>query len=334
MSTKNTGERDPLEKIFLVGGRREPVDAARASAVERRTRERWQRMLARRRNAQRRRRFTWAVGGAALAASVMVAVILMSRQVNDAPMIATVVNLIGTPETGARGHAMTLLQNGAELRAGSVLETARDDGIALQLASGHSLRVAAASRVRIETDSVVLDAGAVYLDSGDGGHAAPLEVRSRLAVVHELGTQYMLRLAGGSLDVSVREGSVRVAQDGVVSSAIAGEMLHLDEAGHTQKLAIPEYGEYWHWVTQLAPVPTLEGMTLAEFLHWLVREQGWQLQFESPDLARDAGMVELHGSIDGLSGEDALSAVMKSTGWRYRLQDGALTIESRGAGSR
>jgi FecR protein len=334
MSTSNQGGPDPLEKIFLVAGRREPVDPAHASAVERRTYSRWQSMLARRHNAQRRRRLIWVGGSAALAASVIVTVIFMSRLITDTPMIATVVNVIGTPETGARGHAMTPLHSGTELLAGSVLETGRDDGVALQLASGHSLRLAAGSRVRIEVDTVVLDAGSVYLDSGDDGHSAPIEVRSRLAIVRELGTQYMVRLAGKSLDVSVRQGTVRVTQGNVVLTTHTGEMLQLDQAGHTQRLAVPQYGEYWAWVTQLAPVPALEGLTLADFLDWLTREQGWQLQFANAELARDAGTVELHGSIDGLSGEEALFAVMRSTGWRYRLEGGALFIESRSADRR
>jgi ferric-dicitrate binding protein FerR (iron transport regulator) len=330
MNTKNAGGSDPLEKIFLLAGRRKPVDPQRTDHIEQKTRERWQMMLARRRVVQRRRRITLLGGSVAFAASVAVAVIFMSRLGVEAPMVATVVNVLGAPETGARGHAMTTLHAGDELHAGSVLETAGDEGIALQLASGHSLRLAAATRVRIETDSVVLDAGALYLDSGEDERATPIEVRSRLATVRELGTQYMARLTGNLLEVTVREGAVHIAQGKVVATANAGELLQLNETGQTQRLHVPEYGEHWAWVTQLAPKPVLEGLTLTEFLHWLVREHGWQLEFATPDLARHAATVDLHGSIDGLSGEEALAAVMTTTGWRYTLADGILTIDSRG----
>lgn len=334
MSTESRGGPDPLEKVFLLAGRRKPVDPARAAAIERDTHERWQQMLARRRAAQRRRRLTLISGGLALAASIAVAGIFVSRLVVEAPVVATVVNVLGAPETGARGHAMMVLHGGAKLHAGSVLETADGDGVALRLVSGHSLRLASASRVRIETDAVVLDAGAVYLDSGNDRKAAPIEVRSRLATVRELGTQYMVQLDGSSLDVSVREGSVRVAKGTIVTTARAGELLQLDQSGQMQRRSVPEYGAHWAWVTALAPVPSLDGLTLAEFLRWLVREQGWQLEFATPELARYAGMVELHGSIEGLGGAEALSLVMASTGWRYTLEDGALTIVSRGDGSR
>lgn len=330
MSTKKAGGADPLEKIFELAGRREPVDPQRAADIEQSTRQRWQRMLAQRRDTQRRRRVGWIGGGVALAASVAAAVVFMPRFAAEAPVVATVVNVIGTPETGARGHAMTTLLAGAELHAGSVLETAGDDGVALQLADGHGLRLAEHTRVRIEADAVVLDSGAVYLDSGGDGRRTPVELRSRVATVRELGTQYMAKLSGDLLEVSVREGAVHVAQGNALATALAGELLQLDESGHTQRLEVPEYGEYWAWVTQLAPVPDLERLTLAEFLHWLTREQGWRLEFASPELARRAGRVELHGSIEGMSGEEALAAVMASTGWQYRLTDGALTIDSRG----
>jgi ferric-dicitrate binding protein FerR (iron transport regulator) len=330
MNRKNAGGRDPLEKIFLLAGRRKPVDPQRTDHIEQKTRERWQMMLARRRVAQRRRRFTLIGGGLAFATSVAAAVIFMSRLGIDAPMVATVVNVVGTPETGARGYAMTTPRVGDQLHAGSVLETAGDDGIALQLASGHSLRLAAASRVRIETDSVVLDAGALYLDSGVDERATPIEMRSRLATVRELGTQYMAQLTGDSLEVTVREGAVSISQGKVVATANAGELLQLDESGQTRRLFVPEHGEHWAWVTQLAPMPVLEGLTLAEFLHWLAREQGWQLEFATPELARYAATVELHGSIDGLSGEEALAAVITTTGWRYKLTNGVLTVDSRG----
>lgn len=332
MSTENAGGRDPLEKIFLLAGRRKPVDPARARAIEQRTHERWQLMLARRHAAQRRRSFRLIGGGLVLAASIAAAGIFMSRLMTDAPMVATVVNVLGTPETGARGNVMTTLEVGTELHAGSVLETAEGDGVALHLASGHGLRLAAASRVRIETDAVVLDAGAVYLDSGDGQRVSPIEVRSRLATVRELGTQYMVELTARSLDVSVREGAVHVAQGNVVTTASAGELLQLDPSGRVQRQPVPEYGEHWAWVTELAQAPDLERLTLAEFLRWLAREQGWRLEFAMPELAGYAGKVELHGSIEGLSGEDALSVVMRSTGWRYRLESGVLTIVSRGEG--
>lgn len=330
MTTKHTDGPDPLEKVFLFAGRREPVDPARADIVEQETHERWQMMLARRRAEKRRRRVTWIGGGIAAAASFVVAVMFMSRLLTEAPMVATVVNVLGSPESGARGNAMTVLHAGDELHAGNVLQTVGDDSVALQFATGHSLRIAATSRVRLESDAVVLDSGTIYLDSYGDGRTTPIEVRSRVATMRELGTQYMARLVDDSLEVTVREGEVRVTQGDNEVAALAGEMLSLDQSGQIEKSLVPKYGAHWAWVTQLAPVPVLDELTLAEFLYWIAREHGWQLEFATPELERHATTVELHGSVEGLSGEDALAAVMASTGWRYHLADGNLTIDSRG----
>ena len=132
----------------------------------------------------------------------------------------------------------------------------------------------------------------------------------------------MVTLTDNSLQVSVREGAVRVSLGNTVASAISGEMLRLDEFGNTERLGVARYGEHWAWVAQLAHVPALDELTLAEFLHWLVREHGWQLEFASAELARYAETVELYGSIDGMSGEEALATVMMATRWRYSLTEG------------
>ncbi len=326
MTTRPTAGADPLERILPLAGRREPVDSKRTERVERQTHERWQRMLARRRAADRRRRISWIGGGVAVAASLLAAVLVIPRLVPQAPVVATVVTVLGSPETGARGRAMMRLATGAELQAGSVLQTAAAEGVALALRSGHQLRLADATRVRVETDAVVLDAGAVYVDSG--GDATPIEVRSSLATVRELGTQYIARLAGGMLQVSVREGAVRVAHGTTADTANAGEMLQLDASGRTSKKPIASHGEHWAWVARLASVPDLQDLKLAEFLGWVAREQGWRLEFASAEDARAAAGVELFGSIEGLSAEESLATVMSSTGWRYVLADGALTVDS------
>ena len=259
--------RDPLEKILRFAGRREAVDPRCAERVERYARERWQSMLARRRAEQRRRRITWIGGGLAIAAGIVATAVLVPRMPLQAPVVATVVNVIGEPAGGARGLPTAPLEPGVELRAGSVLETVSGEGTALLLGSGHSLRLAETTRIRIETDSVMLDSGAIYLDSGVDSRAKPIEVRSRVATVRELGTQYMVRLAGQSLEVSVRKGAVRVEHERVAETARAGEMLRLNASGIPLKTRILEYGHRWAWVAQLASTPDLEGLKLAEFLH-------------------------------------------------------------------
>lgn len=316
---------DALETIIKIAGRREPVDPQRTERVERNAYARWQSMLVARRTAQRRRRAAQ-LAGIALVASIGGLAILLPRPAPEMPVVATLTRLIGSPSLASRGHPMTALENGMAMRAGSVLETAADDGAALALNSGHTLRVAGASRLRLEAGAVVLDAGSVYIDSGDARRAAPIEVRSTFGIVSELGTRYVVRVSNDALQVSVRDGAVNVTQGDRVSAARAGEMLTVDHSGIRQRSAIASYGEPWSIFSALAAVPKLEGLTLREFLQWLAHEYGWQVDYASAEIERDAATVELHGSIDGLSGEDALAAVMTSSGWQYSLTDGRLHV--------
>jgi ferric-dicitrate binding protein FerR (iron transport regulator) len=324
---KDETRPDPLERILKFAGRREPVDRQRTARVQDNVHERWHAMLGRRRASRRRRWLAWTGAGMAATAMALALISWLPRPGVEAPQVAAVVHVLGTPEAGARGRPMSPISAGIQLRAGSVVETGGGEAAALELDSGHALQVAANTRIRIESDALILDGGTIYLDTGNDHRATPIDVRSAIATVRESGTQYLVSLTGQSLEVSVREGSVRVIRGTNVDTAHAGEMLEVHTTGRPQRVPILTYGERWDWVTQLTSAPTLDGMNLSEFLQWLAREQGWRLDYESPKLARDAAGVELHGSIEGLSGEEALSAVMTSTGWRYRLEDGRLHIE-------
>jgi ferric-dicitrate binding protein FerR (iron transport regulator) len=319
-------DADSLETLLKFAGRRESVAPERAERVEENAYGHWQTMLQRRQRTQRRRQVNRFAAGFAVAASVVAAVILLPQTFIDAPVVAVVDHVVGAPVSGARGEPMEVLGSAMELRAGSVLETADNDGLSLQLATGHNLRLAAASRVRIEERSIVLDRGAIYVDSGGDNRATPIDVLSSLATVRELGTQYSVRLSDGMLVTSVREGAVQLELNGSELVARAGEMLLLEEDGSSHRKSIPKYGELWSWVNELSPATDVEGLTLADFLQQVVREYGWQLQYESGSLERDASEIELHGSIEDLHGEDVVAAVMVAVGWSHKLTDGVLYI--------
>jgi hypothetical protein len=75
----------------------------------------------------------------------------------------------------------------------------------------------------------------------------------------------------------------------------------------------------------------LEAHTLAEFLAWLSRENGWVITYATGSLERSARGVELNGSIAGLDGEQALASVVATVGWRYTLLDGVVAVSSPNA---
>jgi len=326
MNSKNETGTDPLEKLIKYAGRRESVDPQRIERVEQQLTRHWHQLIQNRQAAARRRRVTVFGSGLAVAASLVMAVILLPRILTQSLVVAHVATTIGAVESGARGEPLTKLAVGTELLAGSVLESADSAGAALELLSGHNLRIAAASRLRIETNAIVLDRGHIYLDSGPDGSSTPITVRSTLATVREIGTQYQVHLQADGLEVSVREGIVNLERDSGIVMARAGEFLRLEQDGSVSREAIPQYGEHWRWISQLAPALDINDRTVAEFLEWLSRENGWRVIFATASLQRDAQSIQISGSIDGLNAEEALASVMATVAWTYTLADGVVTI--------
>jgi hypothetical protein len=78
----------------------------------------------------------------------------------------------------------------------------------------------------------------------------------------------------------------------------------------------------------------LEGATVQTFLDWISREQGWDWEIADSTLRARAGRVVLHGSIEGLTPEEALAAVLPAAGLTYRREGARLVIEAVGAGRR
>lgn len=321
-------DHDPLEKLLGLASRRQPMDSKRKIEIQRSTHERWQLVLERRYKVRRRRHFMQFFAGVATVALLVLAYVNFPDNSLPRATFGVVTKLIGTPQYGPPGDALSNLAVGTELPIRSVMVTGPGEGVALRLASGHSVRVDESSRLRTETGVIVLDDGAVYVDSDAAVSAATMEVLTPLARLRELGTQYMARLYDSSLEVSVREGIVNVDYPNGRMSARSGEVIRLDQSGRTQSLSVSLSGKHWAWAARLAKLPPLEGATLAEFLRWLAREQGWQLSYVSPEVAEAAERVTLTGDIGDLGGEESLAAVMTITGWRHELNDGVLIISA------
>ena len=76
----------------------------------------------------------------------------------------------------------------------------------------------------------------------------------------------------------------------------------------------------WAWAEQIAPEFALEGRSLRTFLDWAARETGFTMRLASPDLARSADGIWLHGSAAGLTPSQALEAVLPTCGLALRRQ--------------
>jgi ferric-dicitrate binding protein FerR (iron transport regulator) len=128
--------------------------------------------------------------------------------------------------------------------------------------------------------------------------------------------------------VQVREGRVQVeSRDrGARQFLATGDALEVRGGEFFLKRGLPSFGADWAWAAALGPVLDIENRPLAEFLAWLVREQGWRLHYASEALQEQAGQIRLHGSLDGLDADAMLERVSLVTGVRLELRQGVLWV--------
>jgi ferric-dicitrate binding protein FerR (iron transport regulator) len=210
---------------------------------------------------------------------------------------------------------------GAPLRAGDRIDTSEGSRAALSLHSGISIRFdSATSAVLDSAGRLTLDRGAVYVDANHVSQDSGLAVHTAFGNVHHVGTQFEVRLHDGRLRVSVREGVVAVERGDRRWTSRAGERLLLDADTLIERQPIATSGADWRWVNELAQPFRLEGATVRRFLDWASRELGVRWEYEDTATQRRVDQVVLHGSVEGLTPEEALAAVLPTCGLSFSLQ--------------
>ena len=293
-----------------------PPDGAR---VYRFVRREWEK------DAARRRYRRWALP-AALAASVILAVVIVLQPEPSAPsriVVGTVARVVGD------SPAATLPAPGQPVHAGDVLATGNGQRLSLLMGNAESLRldqnttlaVVAGNEFRLESGRVDADTGDfMYRDGG-------LIIDTTMGSVTDVGTQFAVEVAAALLDVAVREGRVDVSRGADEYVAVAGERLRLAASGEPTVDAVEPHDPYWNWTTALAPVFDIEDKSLLDFLRWAARETGRELEFEDSELRMSAMRTDLHGSVADFAPLEAVEAVLATTNYRYRILADRIVIE-------
>jgi ferric-dicitrate binding protein FerR (iron transport regulator) len=215
---------------------------------------------------------------------------------------------------------------GTELRAGDRVETA-EGRLALRLEGGASVRLDRATRLVLNSTSVLeLEAGAIYIDTGIDG-VGGLEVRTDYGVARDIGTQFETRLGEGRLSLVVREGEVLFMGEGGEYRAGAGVALSLGPDGGVTRERVEASDPRWSWASAAAPPFDIEGRSLAEVLTWVARETGWTVRYEDAELERSAAQMLTHGSTGGLEPELVPDLVVPVAGLEHQLQGSVLRVE-------
>jgi len=326
---------DDVASLLRLAGKRDAVPPERAARIRTAARAQWKEGVRRRTH----RRYLYGAAGLAAAASLVLAVSLWMlpsdngvSTTTDASMRVEAITgpAWGLVAPGTVDGFRVELEPGTEIQPGMELVTAEDGRAAIRLASGHSVRLDRSTTIRlIDGRTLALDGGALYVDSGSGTPTEhPIEIRTPLGVVRETGTQYEVRLAGDAVRLRLREGTAVLQYDGQAQEVRAGAELRLGADGVPTRQVIPTHGPEWGWIAGITPVPDLEGLTAQAFLDWIAREKGLRLAFADESTARAAGETVLGGTIEVLSPDEALDAVLPTCRMRHRVAEDVLVISA------
>jgi hypothetical protein len=242
--------------------------------------------------------------------------------------VATGTRVEGSPTIVRRGaEPAVALTPAVPLHVEDVLQTDGTSRASLQMADGSSLRLDRQSRIRfVGPAAIELTSGAAYVQTAPGSHG--FEIRTALGAVRDLGTVFEVRLFESSLRVRVRSGLVQLQHGTSVTTAEAGTEAMVTSTG-TMTQPLRPYGADWDWSADLAPPFAIEGRSLRAYLDHTATEHGWTVRYASAAVAAAASRIVLHGSVEGLSAEQALDVVLASSGLEHRLRDGELLISER-----
>ena len=320
---------DHIGDLLKLAGRREMPDTEQMSRARAAARAEWMHVTA-----HRRRPFAGLVisGGALVAIALMAVMYFRTvespvRVVSPPARVATLQTVLGSVLVTRDGSPQqTVSQPGVELFAGDRLETPAGSLAAFAI-GGTSVKIDRGSRVVLDAAAgLTLDRGALFIDAGPAARDDDVHVRTPLGSVRHLGTQFEVRLHDEAMRVRVREGSVAVENADGRWVSREGEALRVTRGRPPERQPILTYGDDWNWVNELAPPFALEGSTLGSFLEWASHHHGLRWQYADRGLRDRTASILLHGSIEGLSAEEALAAVLRTCGLTLRRQGELLII--------
>ncbi|MEO8216943.1 MAG: FecR family protein [Acidobacteriota bacterium] len=212
------------------------------------------------------------------------------------------------------------------LVAGVRLHTAPASRAALRMIQGTSLRLDSDTTIRLVSSRLVeLERGAIYIDS-NGAHSAPMEVRTPMGNVRDIGTRFEIRLDDHLL-VRVREGNVHIATQAHQFRLSAGQESTIAPDGSLETVALaPDHAS---WTAAVAPPFSIEGRSVAALLNWCARESGLAVRYHDAVAERTAHTTLLHGAANDFQPLEAVETILPTAGLEAVPGRGELVIRVR-----
>ena len=323
----DTAEERDVAALLRAAGARPSASAQAMAEVRSAVEAEWHATVAAR---QRRRQYvSWAA-----AASVAVAAfgVWLARPLlqPEQAVVASLTRVVGGVEQNRGDGRWTPLAPTASIDSGTQLRTSAGGRAALALNSGVELRLDSRTLIAFDDEShATLAKGAVYVDSGStpGQPGPEFTLETPAGSVTHLGTQYEARIDDGNLRVGVREGRVQLSSSSGDVVGTAGESLVVQGDRVTRERRAPTAAE-WNWVASVTPPFSIEGRSVEAFLVWAARETGRTIVYASPEAARRARRVTLRGTVEDLTPDEALIAVLSTTSLQPQIGTEHIRVEA------
>jgi ferric-dicitrate binding protein FerR (iron transport regulator) len=320
----DVNKQDDVGRLIRDAGARELVSAERFEKARARVGDHWHSVVAAERRLHRRSTLPYV----AAAASVIVALAIALLNWNPASPPGTVAIATVNRVTGDVLVDGAAVSRGLSIAENSVLQSGGNGRIALELSSGQSLLMDAATRLVAGADNrFVLEQGAVYVASGFDSRTEPVTVVTHLGIASEVGTQFQVRVSQDRLLVGVREGLVELQRSSAPTVGIEfGRVFELTSGGVTQERDLAAEEDLWEWTESIAPNFDIDGATLHDYLMWYARERGVSVEWHDQASRARSRQTYLSGSIEQLSLEQGLQAVLRIAPFDYELTGKQLRV--------
>lgn len=196
--------------------------------------------------------------------------------------------------------------------AGTFLKA--DQPVSMTLSNNMNTRLASGTVISLgDTDNISLMTGSIYADSYHQVKDSQFAIATEYGTARDIGTQFMVTAREDGWSVQVREGEVEIFDDGFADRLQPGERIVIAENNLVSEENVTIHDPSWHWTESARPAFNIDGRPVDEYLQWVARETGKELQYASTPARTSAEKSRLSGSISNLGATESLSHVLPAT---------------------
>lgn len=220
------------------------------------------------------------------------------------------------------------LSSAESLRPNLFLKTQENNRLLIDLDSGITLKVDELTYLKFTSkNQLELKYGRIYIDSNDTSIKNHLSVIVDSVEISHIGTQYSISNNPDNLQVSVRDGIVKIKSPQGQSQVNEGNKVNLTSDGMLQYSQISIHDEQWDWTQEIYRVFDIKGQSVEQYLKWVSSETGHEISWESMNAKIRAKNVILSGSIDGIPPLESLKIIIPTTNFHASVNDQKIHIK-------